>query len=115
LKAGFEVKFTADSGESPVENLEVVKQVELFRCAEAKEEAVRLADQGNFAGAQKVLNDQIKKMSCLVQVADDLDLAEELRELGQSLYYMSEPYYDKEIRKQMTYNVYSRKRGRKIK
>ncbi|MDD2443315.1 MAG: hypothetical protein PHS52_02295 [Desulfotomaculaceae bacterium] len=32
----------------PVENIQVLKHVELFRCAEAKEEAIRLAERFPF-------------------------------------------------------------------
>lgn len=115
LQAGLEIKFTTHTGESPIENFEVIKQVELFRCAVAKEEAIRLADQGDFEGSKKVLHSQITNMSQLVQVVDDLDLAEEVKELGQNISYLSEPLYNKEARKQMSFQVYNQKRGRKSK
>jgi len=54
-------------------------------------------------------------MSTLVQLVDDDDLAEEVKELGQNLCCMSEPLYSKESRKQMSYNAYNQKRGRKNK
>jgi len=115
LEVGLDANFSAGAGENPAENLEVIKQVELFRCAEAKEEAIRLADQGDFEGGKRVLNSQLKKMSTLAQTADDIDLAEEVKELGQSISFMAEPLYSKESRKQMSYNAYNQKRGRKRK
>jgi len=113
LKAGLDANFSAGAGESPAGNLDVIKQVELFRCAEAKEEAIRLADRGDFEGGKRVLNSQLKKMNTLIQTADDMELAKEVKELGQSLAFMAAPLYSKESRKQMSYNAYNQKRGRK--
>lgn len=113
LQASLEIRFTNHIGESPIENFEVKKQVELFRCAEAKEEAIRLADRGDFDGSKKVLYNQLMNMSQLIQVVDDADLADEVRELGQSLSFMSEPHFNKEARKQMSYQAYNQKRGRR--
>ena len=115
LEASLDANFSSDAGENPAENLEVIKHVELFRCAEAKEEAIRLADQGDFEGGKRVLNSQLKKMSTLVQTADDMDLAEEVKELGLSLSFMAGTLYSKESRKQMSFNAYNQKRGRKRK
>jgi Ca-activated chloride channel family protein len=112
LNASLETKFTNFPGKAPVENLEVIKHVELFRCAEAKEEAIRLADQGDFEGSRKVLNQQLVNMSKLVQMVDDPELAEEVRELGVNISSMSEASYDQKSRKQMSYNAYKQKRGR---
>jgi Ca-activated chloride channel family protein len=111
--AMLEAKFTAQPGKGPAENLEVVKHVELFRCAEAKEEAIRLADQGDFEGSRNVLNQQLANMSKLVQMVDDAELAEEVRELGVNISSMSDVSYDQASRKQMSYNAYKQKRGRK--
>jgi len=112
LNAKLETKFTAIPGEGTVENLEVIKHVELFRCAEAKEEAIRLADQGDFEGSRNVLNLQLMNMSKLVQTFDDAELAEEVRELGVNISSMSEVSYDQTSRKQMSFNAYKQKRGR---
>ncbi|MDD2554218.1 MAG: VWA domain-containing protein [Desulfotomaculaceae bacterium] len=96
LKASLETKFTNYPGEGPVENLEVIKHVELFRCAEAKEEAIRLADQGDYEGGRNVLYQQLTNMSKLVQSYDDPELAEEVKELGKNIEYMNEPLFSHE-------------------
>ncbi len=113
LKATLETKFTNYPGEGPVENLEVIKHVELFRCAEAKEEAIRLADQGDYEGGRNVLNQQMMNISKLVQSNDDPELAEEVKELGKNIEYMNESLFCNESRKQISYNAYQQKRGRK--
>lgn len=65
LKAELGVNASAEPGDSPKENLEVIKQVELFRCAQAKEEAIRLADQGDFEGSRLILEEQLCKIQSL--------------------------------------------------
>ncbi|MDD3653129.1 MAG: VWA domain-containing protein [Desulfotomaculaceae bacterium] len=62
LQAGFEINFKPGAGDSPAENFEVIKQVELFRSAEAKEEAIRLADQGEFEAGKRVLERSMGKI-----------------------------------------------------
>ncbi len=59
LQPGFGVNFQNRTGDSPIDNFEVIKQVELFRSAEAKEEAIRLADQGDYEGSHWALKNQI--------------------------------------------------------
>lgn len=115
LQAGLAVNFRAGAGDGPVENLEVIKQVELFRCAEAKEEAIRLADRGDYEGGKKALADRLQSINHLVAETGDGELIDEISVLTHALCFMSERSFVKEARKQMSYNAYNQKRGRKRK
>ncbi|NLI12633.1 MAG: VWA domain-containing protein, partial [Peptococcaceae bacterium] len=113
LKASLEVACTEENSANPAENFEVLKHVELFRSADAKEQAIRLADQGDFEGGKNVLNLQLKNISNLAQMVDDQDLTEEVKELKENISYMDATLFSNESRKQMSFNVYNQKRGRK--
>jgi len=96
----------------PVENMEVLKQVELFRCTQAKEEAIRLADQGDFEASRQVLENRVMELRSLNCLVEDSELSQELNELNESIGFMAERSYDKTSRKKMAYSAYRQKRGR---
>ncbi|CCO07645.1 vWA domain-containing protein [Desulforamulus hydrothermalis] len=112
LKADLSVNASAEPGDGPAENVEVIKQVELFRCAQAKEEAIRLADQEDFEASRFVLEKQLLKMQSLGASLSCSEINMEVNELQENLSYMSEGSYDKVLRKKMSFNVYQRKKGR---
>ncbi|ABO50756.1 von Willebrand factor, type A [Desulforamulus reducens MI-1] len=112
LKAELSINASAEIGDEPAENIEVIKQVELFRCAQAKEEAIRLADQGDFQASRLVLENQLYKLQSLGACLDSSDLNMEVNELQENLCFMSEGSYDKASRKKMSFNAYQRKKGR---
>jgi Ca-activated chloride channel family protein len=101
------------SQEKVPENLKPIIRAELLRCAEAKKEARRLKEEGDCDGAKKVLNLQLANMSKLVQMVDDDELAEEVRELGNNIFHLNEASFDRTSRKQISYNAYKQKHGRK--
>lgn len=114
LKADLNVTASTEPGAEPAENVEVIKQVELFQCAHAKEEAIRLADQGDFDASRQVLEEQFSKMQSLGDTVCCNEISLEMKELQDNLSIMSEAGYDKTSRKKMAYNAYQRKRGRGI-
>ncbi|MDD3654946.1 MAG: hypothetical protein PHO01_12360, partial [Desulfotomaculaceae bacterium] len=89
LEAGFKIDFKVDAGDSPVENFEVVKQIELFRSAETKEEAIRLADQGDYEAGKKVLESRLQSINHWGAETGDSELADEVCELNHNMDFMS--------------------------
>jgi len=112
LKAGLNINFSKAAGDGPVENMEVIKQVELFRCAQAKEEAIRLADEGDFDAGRRVLESQLVRLQSLDGLVKESELTQELNELNESIGLMAERKYDRASRKKMAFSAYRRKRGR---
>lgn len=95
---------------------EVLVQLELSRTAELKEEAIRLADTGDVAGAALLLKEQhiaiIEAMSFAPAEACCL-LKEECEHLAESLSSMEENRYDAVARKKMAFQSYQRRRNQK--
>ncbi|WP_066638535.1 vWA domain-containing protein [Desulfolucanica intricata] len=112
LKAGLKVNFSTNSEEGPVENLEVIKQVELFRCAQVKEEAIWLADRGDYVGSRQVLQSRLNNIQAFNQMVCDSEINLEIEELKENLSFMSEIGYNKTSRKKMSYNAYRQRTGR---
>ena len=113
LKANLSVDFNAD-GSEPAENLEVIKQVEIFRSAQAKEEAIRLADEGDFEGSRRVLEKRLRSMMEISQFMDeDIDLMNEVNDLEISLNNITEGSSKyKTTRKQVLNSAYTTITGR---
>ncbi len=114
LKMDLNLTASSEPGAGPAENIEVIKQVELLRCAQAKEEAIRLADQGDFDASRQVLEGQLGKMQSLGDTVSCNEISVEMKELQDNLSIMSEAGYNKASRKKMAYNAYQRRRGRGI-
>ena len=111
LQAKLDANFRAYPGDGPSENLEVIKHVELFRCAQAKEDAIRMADQGNFDGSRQLLQERLDNIHAMGDAADS-ELTAEILELQEGLSFMVAPEYNKASRKKMAYNAYRQKGGR---
>ncbi len=99
--------------EGPLENYEVIKQVELYRAAEAREEAVRLADQGDFTTSQAVLESQFNKLAVMADEFGDSDLMAEASEIKENLEQVDGAAYNSVSRKRMVYQSYRNKRSRR--
>lgn len=115
LQAVLSVDFNSGAKGAAVDNLEVLKQVEILRSADAREEAVRLADAGDFAGSRRVLKERMEQMSELAVVLDDHELYDEINELKTCMGNLSEPVEFINTRKQMVYSAYQTRTGRKRK
>lgn len=92
---------------------EVLKEVELFRITKVKEDAVRLADEGDFAGSQKVLCDMAYDLSANEDFSSDDRFVEEMNELQENISMLANDACYKTARKQMNYQIYQRRRSRK--
>ncbi len=95
-----------------LENQEVIKQVHLYKVAEAKEEAIKRADHGDYEGSRQVLEASINALNPMASEMNDLELQEEIKDLNSSLLSMSETGYDKSLRKKMSSQAYQQRRGR---
>jgi Ca-activated chloride channel family protein len=105
---------TCDSeGTMTLENKEVMKQVQLYKAADAKEEAIKRADRGDYEGSRQVLEASINALNPLAYETNDQELQAEIMELNSSLQFMSEDGYDKSLRKKMSSQAYQQRRGRK--
>ncbi|NPV89947.1 MAG: VWA domain-containing protein [Firmicutes bacterium] len=113
LKANLKVDFNAD-GSEPSENLEVVKYVEILQAAKAKEEAIKLADDGDFEGSRRVLQKHLHSMMELSESMDeDAELMNEINDLEMNLNCISEGTSKyKTTRKQVLNSAYTTMTGR---
>ena len=113
LKAALNVDFAAD-GSEPTENLEVVKYVEIFQTAQAKEEAIKLADDGDFEGSRMVLQKHLHNLVELSQSMNgDMELLNEINDLEMNLNCIAEGSSKyKNTRKQVLFSAYNIRTGR---
>ncbi len=87
-------------------NIQVIKEVEMFRTAEAKEVAVRLADEGKFEEASEVLRCCQNKLEQLSPLAYDSEVLEEIARLQQDTVIFEAQNFTAMDRKQMKYQSY---------
>jgi len=85
-------------GSMTLENKEVTKQVQLYKAADAKEEAIYRADRGDYEGSRQVLKESINALYPLASETNDQELQAEIMELNSSLQFMSEDGYDKSLK-----------------
>ncbi|NLC06569.1 MAG: VWA domain-containing protein [Syntrophomonadaceae bacterium] len=115
LQANLKTNIRAD-GEEPLDNLEVIKQVEIFRAAEVREEAVQLADRGDFEGSRRLLEKQLHKISNLAHDLADEELTNEANDLKDCLNrIMMYPNDYKSLRKHFVCEAFQVKMGRRQK
>ena len=116
VNVDIKLRVTANpEAEGPVENFEVTKQVELYRAAEAREEAVKLADQGDYEAGRQKLRESLDQVSFMAVKFGDEDLMAEAGELRENLNQFSDAAYDAVARKKMVFQSYMNKRGRRKK
>ena len=117
LKLELQVVATLDTEllESPEESM-VRLQLELCRTAEAREEAIRRADEQDFGGAKSVMNERINFIAQQMASADpsmQQELAEELAFMEASQLKFCDAGYDAKSRKQMASRNYQRRSNKK--
>jgi Ca-activated chloride channel family protein len=116
VNVDIKLRVTANpEAEGPMENFEVTKQVELYRAAEAREEAVKLADQGDYKAGRQKLRERLGYVLSMAVEFGDEDLEVEAAELRENLNQMSDDSYDAVARKKMVTQSYMNKRGRRKK
>jgi Ca-activated chloride channel family protein len=105
-----EILCTKDEGMTSQVNEEVGKKVELMKIAEAREEAIRLADSGDTEGAVKALNHKVDELDCSFFCCDEM-IAGEIAELKGFASSMKD--YNATVRKNMQYSNYQSRKNRK--
>jgi Ca-activated chloride channel family protein len=93
----------------------VMVQVELNKTAEAREEAIRLADAGDFGQAKSVMDSRYFAMASMENLSEDLqiEMAEELKKVSESVQTFENRSYDAKSRKKMSYENYQRRNTKK--
>jgi Ca-activated chloride channel homolog len=104
---------SADEAASVEPDAEVVEEVLVLEAAKAQDEAIRRADGGDLEGARKLLHEVSEKLR---RHAPTADRAEELLEQAERLEERHGAFemgmYSAEMRKDMRYEIHSRRRGR---
>ena len=93
----------------------VMLQVELNRTTEAREEAIRLADAGDFDAASSALKDRYHTLDAMECLAPEMrpEVALELQHLHEALAKIDAKDYDANLRKKMSYHNYQRRNTKK--
>jgi hypothetical protein len=91
-------------------NEEVDKKVEQMKIAEAREEAMRLADSGDTEGAINTMNQKIDEFNCGLYYNDEV-ISGEITELKGFVSSMAN--YNTTVRKNMQYSNYQSRKNRK--
>ncbi|QNB45487.1 VWA domain-containing protein [Thermanaerosceptrum fracticalcis] len=87
-------------------DIQVLKEVEIYRTAQAKEESIKMADQGNVAEAGRVLKNQQEKLQELYNRTKDDEILQEIQTLESNYTIISENCYSPINRKEMKYASY---------
>lgn len=82
-------------------DLDVVKEVEIFKTAQSREEAMREADQGDYDKARQILTDQQQKLEQIYQVTRDGEVLEQIDQLKSNIGFMELDHYSATSRKMM--------------
>ena len=93
-------------------DLKVVKEVEIFKAAQSREEAMKEADRGNYERARQILIEQNKKLEEIYRATKDEELLEEMNQLNLEVDYMEENQYSAMNRKMMKDSSYQRRKRR---
>lgn len=106
---------SAEEARAAAADDEVREEVLVLKAARARDEAVRLADEGRHAEARKVLGDAALELrasapSLPASIAEALDA--EVNELGEAQASLAAEAYDALSRKRLHYRSHDAKRGR---
>ncbi len=93
-------------------NQEVIEQTSQFRIAQIKDEAINLADRGNYQEASEKLQQIAQKLKEQALI-EFFEIAEEISQLEYYAQQLNQGYFNRSIRKEMRDQSYqSRKRSR---
>ena len=98
------------------EKPEVIVQLALSRSADIKEEAIRLADEGQVEAAATILKNQQEAIKAACDLSPSAELAEltaEYDNLSEALIAMERREYNAVMRKKMSFQSYQRRRNQK--
>ena len=104
---------SADEAAAAVPDGEVVEEVVVLRAARAQREAVRLADEGDFPAARKVLEESARELQERAPTsAKAAELLEQAEVLDRVSDLMAPASYQPSVRKAMHYESYQRRQRR---
>lgn len=96
-----------------VVDFKVLKEVEIYRTAQIKEEAIKKADDGDFDTACRILKEQQERLETLYKECHDCEILEEIRELESNYYKINESRdFSPLLRKEMKYASYRSRQKR---
>lgn len=93
------------------EEPEVLVQVELNKTAEAREAAIRLADEGNFDQASELMQTRYQLLDAMKDLPPEMqsELATEMVNVSEAVGKFNSQNYDANSRKKMSYQNYQRR------
>jgi Ca-activated chloride channel family protein len=90
-----------------VVDFKVIKEIEIYRTAQIREEAIKKADEGLFDAACQMLKAQKEKLDDLFLKCQDNEILEEIRSLESNYYKVSESReFSPLLRKEMKFSSY---------
>lgn len=93
-------------------SLDVMKEVEIFKTAQVKEEAIKKADSGDFTVAAGLIKLQEEKLRSIFEVTGDEEVLDELERLRGVCVMMEENVYSPMMRKTMKAQSYQSRKKR---
>ena len=93
-------------------DLRVHKEVEIFKAAQAREDAFKEADRGDFEASRRRLKKQAKKLRLLYEECGDDEIKAQLEDLEKDMEAMDNTTYSATIRKEMKDKSYRARRKR---
>jgi Ca-activated chloride channel homolog len=93
-------------------SMDVVKEVEIFRTAEVKEQAIKMADNGEFTEAAQLIQRQKKILENILADNDDNELREQLDALKENAFMLRDDSYSSLNRKTMKSQSFQSRRKR---
>ncbi|MDW7649730.1 MAG: VWA domain-containing protein [Bacillota bacterium] len=113
----YDIDVTADVTEDEEQlnagySMDVVKEVEIFKTAQVKEEAIKKADSGDFTVAARMIKLQEEKLQAIFAETQDEDVLEEMERLQESGVMMAENVFDPMARKTMKAQSYRSRKKR---
>ena len=91
-------------------DLTVTKEVELFRMAQAREDAIREADLGNFESARDILNQKKISLNEIYLESGDKEILHSMNKVEQEINDLAAHTYSPIARKKMKNGSYQQRR-----
>ncbi len=93
-------------------NLQVMKEVEIFRTSEVQEDAMQDSDAGNYEKARQKLNEQVERLRKIYRDTNDDEVKKEMEKLSRDSERMSPEFFDSMARKKMKMDSYEHRKKR---
>ncbi len=93
-------------------NLQVFKEVEIFRTSEVQEEAIKESDKGKYEKARQMLDKQVERLRKIYEATNDQEVKEEMNKLSQDRERMAPEFFGSIARKEMKMKSYEYRKKR---